>query len=615
MTYRRLALVFAVFVLHGTTVTVYTATPDLKDLSDEVVEIDGHKISRRGVISEIAEILDGVVDITGDVLGIILNPLKQLIKLDQYAVTHNPHKRDVATVRLGGPLCQGELDFRDQRFPVVKHAQERFLDMDLDEDDVLEIGFSCSGGGMRAKTYAAGVIFGASELGLLDAVMCVSGLSGGTWFLGPWISSGLDVRAYRQRALEDCVQGIGIERAKDLAAMMDALWVKFAYNQPINIIDCYGALLGNSFLRDYDKPQNLMYLSEQVSTLERGDFPLPVYTAILAERDEPNHWFELTPFEVGSRWLGAYIPAWAFGQQFKNGKSKDAAPEMSLGFEMGIFGSAFAASFEEAYEKALKDAKMPSFLKGVPLADKIWAAMKKVLADLALNTEAGELRLAWAEVFNYVYKHKQTSYSEYKDIKLADGGVYFNNPIFATYRKPPFGGAPDVVFVFDAGATIIMEELQIAADYARKNDLKFPFIDPQTDIAHDLITVFGDVEDLSVPLVIYMPRIVDQKVVRRFLKDPVLSGLARELKDFDIEEVISSGFAGTFNFDYTMEQAELLASLAEFNIRACEEQIKDLLQQRVAAKRAIRTRVFHRKGVHTGHSNVVAPQYGETQAR
>ena len=597
MTYRRLSLIFAVFVLHGATTQVYTAAHDPIEMMDEWMEVDGKVITRRGVINEIAEALEGVAHITEDVLNILLAPLKQLIKLDQQAVVQNPHKKDVARVRMGNPICQGEMEFREQRLPVVKAAQERFLGLSLEDDEVLEIGFSGSGGGMRAKTYFLGVCVGADKIGLLDTAMCMSGLSGGTWFLGPWVSSGLNIQDYREEAIQDCLEGMDLQDVKDLGPILDSLWVKFAFNQPLNIVDGYGALLGNNFLRGFDKKQNMIYISEQSILISDGAYPMPVYTAVLGERDMPNHWFEFTPFEVGSRWLGAYVPTWAFGQKFKKGESKSSAPEMSLGFNMGIFGSAFAASFSEAYEKAIKDAALPKFLRGVPLADKIWASMKQVVAQVVAG-DIGNTRLAWAEVFNYAYKLKQSPFSQYRDLKLADGGVDFNNPIFATYRKPPYGQAPDVVFVFDSGSTVNIDDLKIAEQYAQKHNLKFPKIDRE-DVDQRALTVFEDPSDPEMPLVIYMPRVVNQELLERYAFDPVLADYVARLKSFDVEEEIATGFAHTINFKYTKEQAELIADLAEFNVRACEDDIRELLQKRVEAKRALKVkRGFKPKRIH-----------------
>jgi len=125
----------------------------------------------------------------------------------------------------------------------------------------------------------------------------------------------------------------------------------------------------------------------------------------------PNHWFEFTPFEVGSRWLSAYIPTWSFGRKFKRGDSRSSAPEQSLGFMMGIFGSAIAASLEEAYGRVTDNLKFPKFLEGVPGAEKIFNALKEMFQTLVNETDLGEVRFAWAQASNYVRKMRECNFN------------------------------------------------------------------------------------------------------------------------------------------------------------------------------------------------------------
>lgn len=47
----------------------------------------------------------------------------------------------------------------------------------------------------------------------------------------------------------------------------------------------------------------------------------------------------------------AWIPIWAFGRKFENGKSLEKIPEQSLGILMGMFGSAFVASLAHFYQE------------------------------------------------------------------------------------------------------------------------------------------------------------------------------------------------------------------------------------------------------------------------
>ncbi|MCK5632601.1 hypothetical protein KAH94_02550 [bacterium] len=583
MKYRNFCFIFAFITFYSSSNNKITFSVD-QFMTDEISVADEMAITRRGIINEISEALEGVLAVTEDVLNIILLPIKQLIKLDQEAILQNQHKSDVAMVRQGGPLCQGELNFREKRFPIVKKAQEKLLAMNLEDEDVLEIAFSGSGGSMRAKAFSLGACYGADKIGLLDTAMYMSGLSGTTWFLAPWISSGLPLGQYYERAMQDICYGLDIDDIDDLEPILDSLWTKFAFNQHINIIDIYGGLLGNNLLSGFGKKQHMIYLSDQQKTIADGIFPMPIYNAVLAERHMKKHWFEFTPFEVGSRWLGAYIPSWSFGRKFKKGKSCSKAPEMSLGFMMGICGSAFAASFQEAYDKCFKNIRLPKFLSKVPAADKIFNILKGILKKLALSTELGDIRIAWGQVFNYVYKMEKSVYRDYQDLKLIDAGVEFNNPIFSTYRKPPYADAPDVIFVFDATSVVSTTEIKGAQDYASLYNLKFPKIDTD-DVLGKALTVYGDINDLDVPLILFMPRTIDYKLLSKNSNNEKFKDHVRQLKDFDIEEAVNLGFAFSGNFKYTREQADLIVGLGEFNVRALEQTIKEILKKRIEAKR------------------------------
>lgn len=60
-------------------------------------------------------------------------------------------------------------------------------------------------------------------------------------------------------------------------------------------------------------------------------------------------WYEFTPYEVGCDELGAWIPSWALGRPFMNGKNLDRRPEMSFMLLSGIFASAFCASLKHYF--------------------------------------------------------------------------------------------------------------------------------------------------------------------------------------------------------------------------------------------------------------------------
>jgi len=254
----------------------------------------------------------------------------------------------------------------------------------------------------------------------------------------------------------------------------------------------------------------------------------------------------------------------------------------------GIFGSAFAADFEDVYEIIVQGMELPSFLQNVPFADKIFEAVKEVFGKLAY-TDLGDLRIASARVPNFVYEMSGMPHSNYKELKLVDAGLDFNNPVFATYRKPPYGDAPDIIFIFDGGGSIEFKELQLIVDYAKYHGLKFPNIDP-FDLNKHIISVFKDEYDIEVPVVVYMPRINGLNIVMRNYYKGMFDYYLGLLDEFDIEYECSSGFANTFNFNYTPDQAESLVAMTEFNILYIADEIKKVMKERIEAKRRVRNK-------------------------
>jgi len=546
--------------------------------------IENTDVIDKGLLNSIIDVLGGALSVAEDVAYTLLTPVQKLIKQHLPAIVKNEYSDITAHVRNGEPISYLESEFRRKRTAKVKKAQEKMLGMHLEDDDVLDIAFSCSGGGWRAMCCSLGSCVGAKKIGLLDCIMCMSGLSGSTWFIGPWISSGLPIEEYKERALNVASKGLDLRNTSDVPHMVNNIWAKFAYNQPLNMVDLYGSLLGNSLLRDLKYPPERIYLSDQHETIAYGDFPFPVYTATLGERGKAEFWFEFTPYEVGSRWLSSYVPTWGFGRHFKKGISISDAPEQSLGFLLGTFGSAFAADFEDAYDIVLNGIQFPKFLRNIPFAETVFNSIKKVFTKLAYASDFGDLRVAWARVPNFVYDLKGVPHSGYKDLKLVDAGLDFNNPVFATYRKPPFGDAPDIVFIFDSGGSVSFEELQRVVDYAKYNGLKFPNV-KYFDVGKQVMAAFKDEHDVDVPVVVYMPRINGISLVQKKQYKAWYDYYVNLLEGFDIEKAIDSGFASTFNFNYSKREAEQLVAMTEFNVLLVADLIKDVMRDRIDQKR------------------------------
>ncbi len=122
----------------------------------------------------------------------ILNPLER-IKLQEPAILNNPYAQEKASVRFGNNLSEGELDYLVNRKPKVHAALEKALDISLEGAYVPTIAMVCSGGGYRAMLGTIGSLSGLKRIGLLDTVTYISSLSGSTWALGVWMSTGMTI--------------------------------------------------------------------------------------------------------------------------------------------------------------------------------------------------------------------------------------------------------------------------------------------------------------------------------------------------------------------------------------------------------------------------------------
>jgi len=100
------------------------------------------------------------------------------------------HLHDTAAVRPFTSLHPFETEYvANRRTRVVKPALERLLGMQLEDDEVPTIGFTYSGGGVRAFVTSIGFTHAAIEMGLYDCVSYSGGVSGGSWFQAIWMAS------------------------------------------------------------------------------------------------------------------------------------------------------------------------------------------------------------------------------------------------------------------------------------------------------------------------------------------------------------------------------------------------------------------------------------------
>lgn len=472
-----------------------------------------------------------------------------------------------AEVRVGAGLCKQEERFIHHRIQhvedqITKILKDPIFAKAVEAHKVPRIAVCASGGGFRAMMATAGALQALEESKLINLITFMSVLSGSTWVTIP--------RALGQR-LDALIDGY-LKYAKlpfsvnpatikailkenpqmrvlpwegehcqypEVQVIRDNILRKFYYDQNLDAVDIYGALVAHMVLAPFDDPQIIAKYPNQkaipiVETRQRvlfsqaalnlegndfGSFPLPIATAVSPAKGfftpskqkltkSKMYWYEFTPYEMGTEFYdnddkksGAYVRMSDMGRRFKpvyepgkgvrgylglkHGKLKgiysvDNAPEYSLSNLLGTWGSAFTFSPRDAvrilgFGSILSDTK-----KTTP--NGIFRTLIALLlrAFTPVTALFKNVRLWPASIHNFmrdVPDSPQTS----RSITLVDAGIDFNLPFPPLLRQ---AREVDVIIVIDASMPVFKKtndgfeitELVKAEEWAQAQGIPFPQI-------------------------------------------------------------------------------------------------------------------------------------------
>ena len=533
---------------------VWVQAVDVKETYDKAKETVGT------VTEKVVDVATSVKDAVSDALS---SASRALIRSEQKAIINNLYKNTVASIRTGNGLHPEERAYLAKRKPKVKLALEKLLGRKLTDKQVPTIAMIGSGGGYRAMLGTTGFLNGAQKIGLLDTVTYITALSGSTWALAPWISTGMNVSQFRSYIAQCITKKIGISSLNEAKNIVDMLSVKVACDQPITMIDVYGGLLANRLLKQYGNDCQRVHMSDQADRIKGGDYPYPIYSAIDAREAvaKDPHWFEFTPHEIGAPDFGIYVPTWGYGRQFENGKSIDFSPEQSLGFLLGTFGSSFGVHFDRAWDEISE--KMPQFL--------VKQIVERQLFDPLHGKPTESL---WAEVFNFMFGLKDQELTSRETLKFVDAEIDFNLPYPPVSGQRPERKA-DILIYLDSSEDSIPGAIKKCEEYARKRGLKYPPMD-YSEIDKNTISIFKDEKDPSVPVVIYLPPVSDAKVWAENKSKAEFSTYT-SIEGFDMEQCTKEGFCKTSNFQYDAKQSDQILDQLEFNMIINKDKIVEVI--------------------------------------
>ncbi|OWB57116.1 hypothetical protein B5S28_g3042 [[Candida] boidinii] len=377
-------------------------------------------------------------------------------------------------------LSKSEIDWLEERHKITDQNLKWFLNLadmrDLNTDQFIDsldrsinIGLAFSGGGYRAMLTAAGEISGLDNrtngimeygLPILPAVSYITGLSGGSWFLGTlaynnWTSVQDIINTRGQKnAIWDLKNSIftghGANVFKDVSywrSILKDLKLKKDAGFEISLTDPWSRTLSHQFfpnLTDFGASMSFSDIRD-FPVFKNHEMPFPIFVAdgrapgtyIISDNSTI---FEFNPFELGS-WdysLRSFVDLKYIGTDLTDGfptkKGKDTciAGFDNIGYVFGTSSTLFNQAILQI-DKAGLDKLMKS------IAVYILEDLSKDENDIADYQPNPFYKTPWAE--------SSKSIVNSLDLHLVDGGEDSQNiPLYPLIQKER---KMDVIFAYD----------------------------------------------------------------------------------------------------------------------------------------------------------------------
>ncbi|KAI9794734.1 MAG: hypothetical protein M1833_007391 [Piccolia ochrophora] len=467
------------------------------------------------VVPTWVRVLPGFITKLQQELSMATGSLADEIWQEAHDADLHPEIAQDAYVRISNDISPDEKAFVRKRREVARSALAKYLNLGLDDvhlDDVPTIAICGSGGGLRALVAGASSYMSSQEAGLFDCATYVAGVSGSCWLQALYYSS-LGGRRF-DKLVDHLKARIGVHIAFPPTALglistaptnkylLSGLVERLKGDSDANfgLVDVYGLLLAARLMvpkGELEVNEDDLKMSNQRNVLQRGQHPMPIYTAVRheipleeesvkaddsvpknvdevkekAKQEAWFQWFEMTPFEFWCEELEAGIPTWAMGRKFQNGRNvsnpdEGYLPELRLPMMLGIWGSAFCATLSHYYREIQPVLKG---LTGFGGLDQLIEERDEELIKVHPITPSS--------IPNYVLGLKEQlpqtcpeSIFTASHLQLMDAGMSNNLPIYPLLRP---GRDVDILVAFDASADIQNENwLSVADGYARQRGIK-----------------------------------------------------------------------------------------------------------------------------------------------
>ncbi|XP_056292175.1 cytosolic phospholipase A2 beta-like [Pseudoliparis swirei] len=528
------------------------------------------------------------------------------------------HEGERLAVRLDFDIPTQEKEFLKKRSVVVAQALEKLFGAQNDPKKVPVIAVVASGGGSRAMTGLLGSLRGLKEIGVLDAVSYISGVSGSTWAMSTlyqednWSHEDMDsvISAKKEQITKSILSIFSPEK---LLYYSEEIAEKERDGYIGSLID----MLGLVFEELIFGKKVTSTLSDQQRAVNEGQNPLPIYTAVnmkdMAKGFKSEaEWCEFTPYEVGIYKYGAFVQTEDFGSQFFLGHVVKKLPEVRLPYLIGIWSSGISITMSKLW--SLATGFMPSWSTWLgPEVNNIEVDTEPSTLDtylinpttdiISMVTDFFMYRPIIAEINNFMHglfmhrdynQHrnfmtwKETHLDNFPNqltptdatLCLVDSGLAINLGCVPVLRPER-----DVDLIITLSYSWEPENnlrvLEKTAAYCKDRHIPFPNADFSSlqKKPYKEVYIFEDKENPRAPIVVHFPLV---NVTYKHFKHP---GVKRETEeDMRAGEVdVSSNNSPylTKYFTFSEEDYEALVDLTTYNILNNKESILDALRKAV----------------------------------
>uniref|UniRef100_A0A672H857 PLA2c domain-containing protein n=1 Tax=Salarias fasciatus TaxID=181472 RepID=A0A672H857_SALFA len=443
------------------------------------------------------------------------------------------------------------------------------------------IAVAGSGGGSRAMTGLLGSLRGLKEIGVLDAVTYLTGVSGSTWAM-----SALYQHAnWSQQELNNI-----IKKEKELmtTGTLEVLLknVNYCVKESTDkceeqghvspFVDFTGLLLEQLVFGEKVGKT----LSEQQMKVNEGQNPLPIYT-LLNYVFLLTEWCEFTPYEAGLSKYGASVPTEDFGSEFFLGHMIKRHPEIRLPFLMGMWSSAFSANQKEILDYFLKNVlgkTSETEPSGEPSSGESFSNRHFFVAEyynfmrgLFLHCNYGEHHNFQARTASHPDSFPNQLTATDPTLKLIDSGHAINigcAPILQPERDV------DVIICLNYSWEPIFEVIKKTAVYCKDHCIPFPNADfaslenePKKEVY-----IFEDKENPKAPIVMLFPLVNDS--FKHFKSPGVKRQTEEEIRAGEVDVSSENSPYTTKHMLYKPEDYQALIDLTSYNILNNKETIE-----------------------------------------